>query len=109
MPLVRQMSGAGWCIRNLRRKTLCSRRCRASSWLHGILPNNWKLLKSHQKEIGQQKKDGANRQIDNGAKKDFYRNAHRDAHIIPPSKKTEFIQKGRGVSQEIIPRPQGPV
>ena len=54
------------------------------------------VLVHNQKEIGQQKKDGANRQIDNGAKKDFYRNAHRDAHIIPPYKKTEFIQKGRG-------------
>lgn len=96
MPLVRQMSGAGWCIRNLRRKYYVADDAELQAGYMEFCQIIGSIEKSHQKEIRQQKKDGTNRQIDNGAKKDFYRNAHRDAHIIPPYKKTEFIQKGRG-------------
>lgn len=96
MPLVRQMSGAGWCIRNLRRKYYVADDAELQAGYMEFCQIIGSIEKSHQEEIRQQKKDGTNRQIDNGAKKDFYRNAHRDAHIIPPSKKTDFIQKGRG-------------
>lgn len=52
MPLVRQMSGAGWCIRNLRRKYYVADDAELQAGYMEFCQIIGSIEKSHQEEIG---------------------------------------------------------